>query len=125
MITRSIVLDLPRPLSVNHLYFNLPTGGRAPSSEYKTWKKEAAKLILSQKPKCMVGPVELHYTFEPRPRADLGNFEKACSDALVENGIIDSDRHATVKKITLEWGDVLGARVEIRPAIDWKVRRAA
>jgi Holliday junction resolvase RusA-like endonuclease len=124
-VTRSIVLDLPKPLSVNNLFFNLPNRGRAPTPEYKTWKKEAAKLILSQKPSCMIGAVELKYTFEHRPRADLGNFEKACTDALVENGIIDGDRHATVKRITLEWGDVIGARVEISPAVEWKPRRAA
>ena len=57
-------------------------------------------------------------------RGDLDNFAKGLIDSIVENGIIDGDSSKTVRKLTLQWGSVIGARVEISSAPAWVVRKA-
>ena len=119
-----IVLDLPRPMSVNNLFFNVPGRGRVPTKEYTAWRKLAAQEIMLQRPRCLVGPVEITITVL-EGRADIDGQAKCCLDSLVENGIIDDDDHKTVRKLTLQWGHVLGARVEISPAPQIVQRRDA
>jgi len=102
---------LPRPPSVNNLYYNTGRGGgRNIGEHYKRWKAEAASLVMVQRigQERVSGPYALHAVFGRcfpfRARTDLGNLEKALSDLLVEMNVIDDDRLA--EKITLEWGDV-------------------
>lgn len=115
-------VQLPKPLSVNNLYINNPkTRGRFPSPEYRAWKKEAGLMLMAQRPRCAVGPVEIGIVVE-ESRGDIDNRIKCVIDALVENGIIDGDTNKTVRKVTAEWGGVIGASVEIRPSIRAQTR---
>lgn len=111
-----ITLTLPKPLSVNNLFFNVPGKGRVPSFNYKRWKKEAAQEILMvQRPGHISGPVEIHIQVR-EGRADLDGQVKCCLDALVDNGVIDGDGHKIVRKLIVEFGDVVGARIAIMHA---------
>lgn len=118
-----IALDLPFPPSTNHLF---PTIGknRIASEEYVAWKRAAGWEIKSQRPHCAIGPVEVSITLEERTRRmDLDNRIKALLDLIVEHGIIEGDHNKIVRKITAQWGAVIGAHVEISPAPNWIVRR--
>ena len=95
---------LPRPPSVNNLYFNIGRG-RQISGHYKQWLNAASMLLMMQRigQQRVAGPYTLVAVFQ-RGRGDLGNFEKALSDLLVKMNVIDDDRLA--ERIILEWGDV-------------------
>lgn len=110
-----IVLDLPRPLSVNNLFFNKRHGGRAKSEDYNVWSRSAAALLVAQRAPAMLGPVEIAMTIQ-EGRADLDGQAKCVLDCLVSNGIIADDGPKIVRKLTLAWGPVIGARIEIRQA---------
>lgn len=117
--TRTFTVELPRPPTVNSAYVNNPkTGGRYPAPEFKAWKKEAAKMLMAQRARCAVGPVEIDITVQEIERypSDIDNRIKPTIDCLVENGIIDGDTARTVRSVTARWGNVVGALVEIRPS---------
>lgn len=117
-----IQLELPTPLSVNALYKNIPKKkgvkrrGRAITEEYSAWKDLAGHLLNTQHPPELKGPVRLTYQFTTSSRADLGNLEKCVTDLLVKHRVIEDDKPAIVKSITLEWSEsVAGCRVTIKP----------
>lgn len=112
--TGTFTVELPKPLSVNNLFATY-NNRRIPTREYKAWRNEAAQMLMAQRARCAVGPVEITITVQ-ESRGDLDNRLKCCIDALVENGIIDGDTSKTVRKITAMWGNVMGALVEVRPA---------
>lgn len=114
---QAFTVELPFPLSVNNLFLN--ARGRIKTPEYRQWSKDAAMLLMAQRARCAVGPVEISVTLaDKKGRRDLDNFAFKCVlDCLVENGIIDGDHNKVVRKLTAQWGDVVGAIVEITPAI--------
>lgn len=115
MVAHTFSVDLPMPPSLNNLFATF-NNRRIPSREYKAWKLEAAQMLLAQRARCAVGPVAITITLQ-QCRGDLDNRIKACLDCLVENGIIDGDSSKTVRKITAQWGDVVGAHVEVSPIL--------
>jgi crossover junction endodeoxyribonuclease RusA len=111
-----IVIDLPKPPSVNALFSNVPGRGRVKSKEYRDWIEAAGWTLLSQKPAHVTGPVSLDYLMHDSGRVDLGNLEKPLTDLLVTHGIIEDDKRSIVRRITLEWSPhVEGCRVHIKP----------
>lgn len=84
------------PPSLNHAFFNLKKGGRAPTLHYKLWL-EGALIELMQRPAWHVpGEVEVRLAFcRAQTRADLDNLTKAVLDMLVKAGRISDDRHVT------------------------------
>lgn len=118
--TQSFSVELPRPPSVNAMFAtDFKTRRRFDTKEYRAWKKEAAQMLMAQRARCAIGPVEITITVEEIARypSDVDNRIKATLDCLVENGIIDGDTAKTVRSITARWGNVVGALVEIRPAL--------
>ena len=113
----AVTIRLPTPPSTNALYANVPGRGRVPSIKYCEWKKEALASLWGQRYAPVHGPVSLHIVVKENGRRDLGNYEKATTDFLVSNGIIDGDRCKIVRAITLVWGDVDGAEITIE---EWK-----
>jgi len=108
-----ITFRLPRPPSVNNLFFTTKRGSRARTDRYQRWRNEAHQLIMVQRvgqPWPLVGRYTLSLVIE-RGRGDLGNCEKAVSDALVYMGIVADDSLA--EEIHLRWGAVEGCAVEI------------
>lgn len=121
-----IALDLPFPPSLNNLYPTRSGGGRGKSEEYEAWIHAAGWELKRQRPSCAIGSVEITITLqEQTKRMDIDNRIKALLDLLVSHGIIESDHNGIVRKVTAQWGDVLGAHVEIASAPTWTPRRRA
>jgi crossover junction endodeoxyribonuclease RusA len=88
-----IVLDLPRPPSVNALYSNVPGKGRIKTPAYRAWIEEAGWLLRTQRPKRLEGEYKLHVLVGPT-RADIDNLAKAINDLLQKHGVVTNDRKA-------------------------------
>jgi len=110
----TIALALPFPPSTNNLFETAPNGSRIPTKRYREWREVARAEILRQRPRLAVGPVEVTITLEDRPgRHDADNLIKAVLDCLVEHGLIGGDHSAILRRVTAQWGEADGARVEI------------
>lgn len=108
-----VKLRLPFPPSVNNLYINVNGKGRVPTVRYRKWKKAAIDSMWGQPLQYFKGPVSIDITYEDAGRSDLDNLQKAVIDHLVNCQIILGDDRKVVRKITLQWGDVKGAVVEV------------
>lgn len=122
-----MIFRLPLPPSVNNLFATVPARGkkkarRVHSRSYSAWRVTAGKEISVQRQamptKRVGGAYKLLIVADWRERTasngrgrDLGNFEKAVSDALVWMNIIDDDSLA--EEIHLRWGDVVGCEVTV------------
>ena len=133
-----IVIRLPRPLSVNGLYYNHRSGGRAASRAHRICRMEAMQEISAQRvtwaEKAILGPYHLTITVErwrtrkakaadgspiatfvrSGAQGDLGNLEKCVSDVLVKMQVVRDD--ADAEQILLRWGNVAGCEVVIEKA---------
>lgn len=98
-------ISLTRPPSTNNLFAtSFATKRRFESSDYKAWKKVARAAILAQDTVFFEVPVKVLYDLGRSPdkrRRDLFNYEKAISDALVENGILQDD--CLIEQGVLRW----------------------
>jgi crossover junction endodeoxyribonuclease RusA len=112
-----LTVRLPYPPSVNSLFTNVPGRGRVPVARYQTWRKAAQNEITSQRAgwsvKSISGPVRVTIIAgkPDRRRRDIDNICKAPLDTLVSMGLIDDD--SAIQSLTVSWGDVSGALVEI------------
>lgn len=106
------------PPSLNNIYVNIPKIGRVKSSRYKTWRSAAGwdiKAAIGPSFETYTCPVVLDLTVEkPRNRSDISNRIKAVEDLLTEMGVIADD--SLVMEVRARWGQVKGARIELRPA---------
>ncbi len=88
----SLLISLPYPPSVNHIW-RVGKGGRVhKSTEGRAWADEATWLVKASGVK-VLGPYILLVT-AVRPdnrRRDLGNLDKAVSDCLQAGGAIEDD----------------------------------
>lgn len=115
---RTNVFVLPWPMSVNNLFLNVQGRGRVPTKRYEEWKREAALVLMAQRPKKHVGPVHVSIELCPpdRRKRDLDNALKCVLDALTTNQIITADDSTILRSLEAKWvetGDP--CRVEIRP----------
>jgi len=106
----------PFPPSLNNLFTNVVGKGRRPAKRYKAWQVVAGTEIMAQRVQWTVkrisGPIEVIITLQhDRRRMDLDNGAKAIIDTLVKMSIIDDDKN--VDRLTIQWGGVKGALVEI------------
>ena len=111
----SIVLELPHlPPSTNHLYFNLPGGGRAKTAKYADWIKTAGLFLNSQIKGRVTGRVEIRILVEDcHPQRDASNVTKPVEDLLVRCGVIEDDRSKFVRGSGSYFADIKGVRIEI------------
>lgn len=101
-----IILMLPIPPSVNALYPGKVR--RYKSDAYKAWLKEAWAALLPEKSKIrkMTTPCSVTYRiglFSDKRRRDLCNREKALSDFLVAEGVLEDD--CLIHRLVMEWAD--------------------
>lgn len=109
--------DLPLPISVNELYFNLPNGGRGKTRRYRAWVHDAAMILLCQRARPVAGPVRVLVQVSEKSKCDIDNAAKCVLDALVARGVIEDDRKKFVRAVSLEWSsEVEGMRVTLQPA---------
>lgn len=130
-----ILLNLPRPPSVNSLYRNVRGKGRVRTERYKTWLRAAGNELIGQSQNHMAGPVEVFMWLgrdinkdgsSSRRRIDLDNFAKATLDLLTKHHLIDDD--AFVEEIRLRWTTDIKPRrmqVNVQPAAVIAQRKAA
>jgi len=106
---------LPIPPSVNNLFVNARGRGRYPSKKYTAWKKAALAAFLPKRPNAVIErPIEIVIRMSTKCRSDLDNIAKAPIDFLVQNGVIQNDNRAIVKRIVLEWdASITGAAISI------------
>jgi Holliday junction resolvase RusA-like endonuclease len=111
------MIVLPMPPSSNTMFVN-GSRGRFRSQKYDEWIIEAGWELLRQRPRKIVGPVNLKFEFEEgrsKRKFDITNRIKAPEDLLVKHGIIEADDHTIVRRISLAWGQVEGVCVTIVP----------
>lgn len=97
-----VFLTLPIPPSVNDLWKNLKTGGRAETAIYRDWKGHAGWVLREQRPHHVPGPVVVIATVERNnAKADIDNREKAVLDLLVAHQVIEDDRF--VEAVAWSW----------------------
>jgi len=118
---------VPLPPSVNGMYVNVPGRGRVPSKAYTTWKR-AAVPVLKRMPRPESFPVEVRYVILPgngwRWSADVGNREKALTDAVVAAGVLPDDNTKYVGGVRGavspgRWPDVTRVAVWSVPFVPW------
>lgn len=111
-----LVLNLPFPPSANNLLVDISGRGRIPTEHYEKWRICALKAIAQSRLRRIPASVEISILFKDGPgRRDIGHLAKVCVAILVEKGIIEDDNSKILRKLTLGWGDVSGAAIEIRP----------
>lgn len=110
-----MILVLPRPLSVNGLFINVPGKGRVISGAYERWKKAADDMLWQQKRAMQKfkGPVHVTLTIEDKGRIDADNCAKCCLDFAVRHGIIEDDTRTIVRKLTIQFADIEGSHLEV------------
>jgi len=113
-----LTFTLPYPPSVNALYRNVPKVGRVKTKATEAFNFQAALALAGQRANGIKGTVNVTYEvgrFPDKRRRDVGNYEKALSDALVANGIIEDD--SLIEWISIGWVDgVEGVRVTVEAA---------
>ena len=105
-------VKLPRPLSVNALFANVPGRGRVKSKRYRTWWQNAVQVATGiadgkaiARP-TFTGPVKIClFVPERGVKMDLDNAAKAYIDLLVHLGVIVDDSPKYVRGISLDWVD--------------------
>jgi Holliday junction resolvase RusA-like endonuclease len=125
-LERVIVIDLPHPPSLNHIWHYSRKGVR-PSEKYEIWKKHADGVAMTQKVfrghKPITGRFEAVMLFAERGKGDLDNLGKAILDWCQSRKLIANDRGC--RKLTLEWVEPHrapeGCRLELRAskAVIW------
>lgn len=83
---------LPVPPSANNAYFNLPRGGRAPSTELRSWRKEALAMVMLARPEPIAGPYAVTICLPDKLRGDIDNRIKPTLDLLVSAGVTGDDK---------------------------------
>ena len=113
---------LPWPPSVNGMW-RAVAGRNILSQRYRLWREAAAKSLREQRPRAVIGPVEIAIELSP-PDArayDIDNRVKPLFDLLVAGKVIASDDHLTVRAFSVSAAEgfgralVPGARVTIVP----------
>jgi len=106
-------LALPRPISTNSLFANIPGKGRIATTEYKAWKKHAGTLIGLQRATRFTVPVEvaLYVGEKTVGQMDVDNTAKAYLDALTAAGVIQDDSRHWVRSLHVSWIPEMGGCV--------------
>ena len=100
----TIVVDLPRPPSLNHIW-KFSRKGVRPSTKYETWKRAADGLAMLQRihrgNHPIGGQFEAVILVADGKRGDLDNLGKAVLDWAQSRNLISNDKHC--RKLTLEF----------------------
>ena len=100
----TIKITIPYPPSVNRIWRTNGKGTTYSSPAYKAWQKEAQWAIIGQtRGRKIIGPYHLtiNAVRPDKRRRDIGNLEKALSDALVNSGFIEDD--CNCEQILARW----------------------
>ena len=119
-MNKPVVFTLPFPPSSNSLFRNAPKPHmkRPKTKGYLSWLQSAGWQLKIQRVSAVKGPVKLTYELYNSARGpnklwDYANREKACTDLLVEHGIIEADSQKCLRRLVMEWADINGIRITI------------
>jgi len=115
-----VKLQLPIPPSVNQLYPSSKSGRRFKSKRYKEWEIEANQWLIAD----FIPDVDrfndkqrlyvtYKYAFKDRRIRDIANFEKAVSDFLQKEKIIEDDSQIDIMHLIRLPIDKENPRVDI------------
>jgi hypothetical protein len=94
---------------------DLPLPGLRGAEE--VWRRTASDMILSSRVRPFVGPVAVTLTFrDGRPACGFRDLPNACLQLLIGTRLIAGAHSAILRRLTLNWGEVSGVRVEICPS---------
>ena len=113
--SRPFFVGLPLPVAATAMYGRAPGRRPFPTPEYADWQERAALRLAAACPPEFKGPVWIAITYEDCGRGEIGDRAKPVLALLAREGVIESDSRLCVRSLRLEWGDVTGARVEVRP----------
>lgn len=108
------VIRIPKPLSVNQIFKNIPGKGRAKTTEYKNWRANLWAEVAGQfrGGKYPKFPPEVKVRIDLflgeddfAVTADCDNFIKGVLDAMVELKIIHDDSQRYVRSVSVEWAE--------------------
>ena len=88
-----VILELPRPPSVNGLYATVGKR-RVKSKEYSAWKKKVSKIVEDWIFQPITEDIIVVYSLQKpvqKRKRDVANYEKALSDFLVSELLIEDD----------------------------------
>lgn len=114
-----IVLDLPFPPSVNHIWCRTKRGVYR-SARYLRWMERSDALVMASKQyprRKIAGPFEAKIQLSVKAgRGDLDNRIKVTLDWLQSRDVIAEDKHC--RKLVVEWAEhenaPAGCRVTLR-----------
>jgi Holliday junction resolvase RusA-like endonuclease len=110
-----ISIDLPEPLSVNATR-RVDWRNHA---KVKAWLKQADAQFLMQKRglagRSIAGRYEITITLRDGSQKDADNCAKLAIDAMRRFRLVPDDSPEFMRRVTIEFGDVAGCRVAIRP----------
>ena len=112
-----MMLDLPRPLSVNRT--RRIDWSAKPA--IKRWVSAADALVMSQGPlpKRISGPFEANLVFPQGHAIDLDNSPKMVLDYLRRLELIDNDDPKRMRRLVLEFGKAPeGCRIIVMPWVE-------
>lgn len=113
--THPFIINLPMPPSTNALFGQAPGRKRYTSADYAEWQVVAGTVLKNARAPKFSGQVWIRITLRDSGNLDGDNRIKAPLDLLVKHQIIKDDSRTYVREIRLCWGNVSGARIEIRP----------
>lgn len=107
----ALVIDLPRPPSVNAIWRSRTGANGKPQyyldKRYATWKRAADNLCMAKgwRKQALKGPFKAIITIDSTRRnlnSDIDNRAKAVLDFLERAGIIENDK--LCEKVAVQWG---------------------
>lgn len=107
-------IAMPRPISTNNLFTNVPGRGRIMSKDYRAWKHLVVQVLAAQKPLPRFAlPVEITFYVGERGigQMDSDNTAKAYLDALKVAGVIHDDSRKWVRRSGAVWVPSMGGCV--------------
>lgn len=95
-------VELPTPISANHLFANVPGRGRVKTKAYENWQSTAALTIVAtvRADRRIGGKVAVSIELPATCRLDIDNAVKPILDALVRSRRIDDDRNVARLEVT-------------------------
>lgn len=98
----TFTVELPTPVSANHLFANVPGRGRVKTKAYANWQRTATFTIIAQvrADRRIGGRVAVTIVIPSKSRLDLDNAIKPVLDALVRSRRIDDDRNVRRLEVT-------------------------
>jgi len=100
----SFTVELPAPISANHLFANVPGRGRVKTKAYENWQSVAALTVVAtvRADQRIGGRVAVRIELPAKCRLDIDNAIKPILDALVRSRRIDDDRNVARLEVSRE-----------------------